>query len=333
MRQSLIAIAAAALSLGALSSADAQTSCNNSVPTSQSQATANTRQQAADLFQFLAPQVSQAVAGGSATLGQNSTVGGLGHFSLGVHGTVVAGSVPDVTNFPTCYSNAQNSAPLPTTKSAVPMVGADAAIGIFGGLPLALTNVGGLDLLLSAQYVPARTFSNVAIRTPDGSLQVGYGARIGLLSESLLVPGLSFSYIKRDMPKVTVAAARGNDSLGIGGMKLKSSSWRIAASKSLILLNVGAGVGQDKFDAGVDTVTAVVSTTGFVGARGGLGPQSQSLTRTNYFVNLSFSLLVAKLTAEVGQSTGGTITTFNSFSGAQPDGARTYGSLGVRFGL
>ena len=311
----------------------AQTPCANTVPTSQSQATANTRQQAADLFQFLAPQIGQAVAGGSATLGQNSTLGGLGHFSLGAHATAVAGSVPDVTNFPVCYSNAQNSVPLPTNKSAVPMVGADAAIGIFGGLPLALTNVGGLDLLVSAQYVPARTFSNVSVTTPDGSLQLGYGARIGLLSESFIVPGVSFSYIKRDMPKVNVAANRANDSLGISGMKLKSSSWRIAASKSLILVNIGAGVGQDKFDSQVDSISAVASTTGFVNARGGLGPQVQSLTRTNYFANLSFSLLVAKLTAEVGQSTGGTVTTFNSFTGAQPTGARTYGSLGLRFGL
>jgi len=311
----------------------AQTACSNTIPTSQAQATANTRQQAADLFQFLAPQISQAVAGGSATLGQNSTLGGLGHFSLGAHATAVAGSVPDVTNFPTCYSNAQNSVPLPTTKSAVPMVGADAAIGIFGGLPLALTNVGGLDLLVSAQYVPERTFSNVSLKTPDGSLQLGYGARIGLLSESFIVPGVSFSYIKRDMPKVNVLASRANDSLGVAGMKLKSSSWRIAASKSLILFNVGAGVGQDKFDSQVDSVTAVTSTTGFVNARGSLGPQVQQLTRTNYFVNASFSLLVAKLTAEVGQSTGGTVTTFNTFSGAQPTGARTYGSLGLRFGL
>jgi hypothetical protein len=66
---------------------------------------------------------------------------------------------------------------------------------------------------------------------------------------------------------------------------------------------------------------------------GTLGAQSQSLTRTNYFVNASFSLLLAKLTAEVGQSTGGTVTTFNSFDGSQPAGSRTYGSLGVRFGL
>ena len=30
----------------------------------------------------------------------------------------------------------------------------DAAIGLFKGLPLGVTNVGGVDLLLSASYVP-----------------------------------------------------------------------------------------------------------------------------------------------------------------------------------
>lgn len=331
MKQSLIALAT--LSFGALSTVGAQTGCPAGVPTSSAQATANARQQAADLFQFVAPQLGQAVAGGSATLGQNSTLGGLGHFSVGVHGTAVAGSIPDVASFPSCYTGARNDVPLPTKKSAVPMVGADAAIGVFGGIPLALTNVGAVDLLLSAQYVPEKSFSGVRVTAPDGSLQIGYGARIGLLSESLLVPGVSLSYIKRDLPKVGVSAINGNDSLIVSGLKLKTSSWRLSASKSLIFFGLGAGVGQDKFDSQVDTVRATVLAPSLGRQSGSLLNQSQQLTRTNYFVNLSFSLLVAKLTAEVGQSTGGTVSTFNTFSGAQATGARTYGSLGVRFGL
>jgi len=97
---------------------------------------------------------------------------------------------------------------------------------------------------------------------------------------------------------------------------------------------VGAGVGQDKFDSRVDSVVARVPyPTAATPTRGSIVNLTQSLTRTNYFVNLTFSLLVAKLTAEVGQSTGGNVTTFNTFDGAQPTGARTYGSLGVRVGI
>ena len=36
----------------------------------------------------------------------------------------------------------------------VPMPTVDGAIGIFRGFPLGLTNVGGLDLLVSASYIP-----------------------------------------------------------------------------------------------------------------------------------------------------------------------------------
>jgi hypothetical protein len=329
MKKSLFAVAA--LTVAVASSAGAQTTCPGGVPTLAT-APENAKQQAADLFQYVAPQLAQAVAGGSATLGQNSTLGGLGHFSLGVHGTAVGGSVPDVTKFPTCYTG-KYSAVLPTSTALIPMAGADAAIGIFGGLPLALTNVGGIDLLVSAQYVPEKTFSGVRVTTPDGSLQLGYGARIGLLSESLIVPGVSLSYIKRDLPRVSVAANNGSDSLLVNGLKVKSSSWRLTASKSLIFFGLGAGVGQDKFDSRVDTVRASVGAPTLARTSGNLLDQAQNLTRTNYFVNATFSLLVAKITAEVGQSTGGTVTTFNTFQGSQADGTRTYGSVGVRFGL
>src|SRR5476651_356883 len=250
MKKSLLGVAALTL---AASAASAQTTCPAGVPTATT-ATRNSTQQAADLFQFVAPQLGQAIAGGSATLGQNSTLGGLGHFSIGVHGTGVAGSVPDVSKFPTCYTGAY-SAVLPTSKSVVPMAGADAAIGIFGGIPLALTNVGGIDLLVSAQYVPERTFSGVRLTAPDGSLQFGYGARVGLLSESFIVPGVSLSYIKRDLPRVGIAAnTTSGDTLSVNGLKLKTSSWRVSASKSLILFTLAAGAGQDKLESSLDSI-------------------------------------------------------------------------------
>lgn len=330
MKNSLLI--AAGLAVMASSVAVAQTSCPGGVPTPAT-AAANTKQQAADVFQYVAPQLAQALSGGSATLGENSTVGGLGHFSVGVRGNAVWGAMPDVSKFPQCYTGAY-SAVLPTSSTLIPMPAADAAIGIFGGLPLALTNVGGLDLLVSAQYVPAKTYSGVSVAVPDGSLQLGYGARLGLLSESILVPGVSVSYLKRDLPRMNLSANTNSDSLFISGAKVKSSSWRLTASKSLILFGIAAGFGQDKFDSRIDSVRASVGAPAPVGrVSGTLGAQTQSLTRNNYFVDFSFNLLLAKLTAEVGQSTGGTVTTFNTFDGAQPAGARTYGSLGVRFGL
>ena len=62
-------------------------------------------------------------------------------------------------------------------------------------------------------------------------------------------------------------------------------------------------------------------------------PISQDLTRTNVFADLSLNLLLFKLTGEIGQVSGGTINTFNTFSGKQAADSRIYGSVGARFGF
>lgn len=330
--QKLFVITAGLALLGA--PLHAQTSCPAGIPTSGT-AAENSKQQAADLFQYVAPQLGTDIAGGSLTLGQSSTLGGLGHFSVGVRGTAVNGSLPDVERFPTCYTG-RYSATLPTDSQVMPGAGADAAIGLFGGIPLALTNVGAVDLLLSATYLPEADESNVRVRLPDGSLKIGYGARVGLLSESILVPGVSLSFMRRDLPTVDVNANyNAADSLVITGLKLKTTSWRIEASKSLLVFGLFGGVGKDKYESSVDQVRASVGAPAPVGrVNATLAPApSQSIDRTNVFVGIKLNLPFFKLAAEVGQASGGDVTTFNTFSGSAPDASRTYGSLGVRFGI
>jgi len=326
-------VIAAGLSTLAVSAVQAQTSCPGTAP-SAATAPENAKQQAADIFQYMAPQLATAIAGGSPTLGQTSTLGGFGHFSVGLRGTALKGSIPRVDQFPTCYSG-RYSATLPTGTQVIPGVGADAAIGVFGGLPLALTSVGAVDLLLSATYLPEVNKSNVSITLPDGSLKIGYGARIGLLSESLIVPGVSLTYMKRDLPTVNLAANSGlADSLFVTGLKLKTTSWRIEASKSLLMFGLFGGVGKDKYKSSVDVVRASVGAPVIGRANSTLTPApTQSLDRTNLFVGLKLNLLIFKIAGEVGQATGGDVTTFNTFSGSAANASRTYGSIGVRFGI
>jgi hypothetical protein len=246
----------------------------------------------------------------------------------------VAGSLPQVDQFPTCYTGAQ-STELPTKSQVIPGGGADAAIGIFGGLPLALTNVGAVDLLLSATYLPAFDNDNVSVQLPDGSVKIGYGARVGLLSESILVPGVSLSFMKRDLPTVNVRANSGlSDSLFVTGLKVKTTSWRIEASKSLVVFGIFGGVGKDKYESSVDEVRASVLAGTFGRQNASLDPApSQSLDRTNIFGGVKLNLLFFKLAAEVGQVSGGDVTTFNSFSDKAANASRTYGSVGLRFGF
>jgi hypothetical protein len=319
---------AAGLSLIALRTSNAQ-SCPAGTPTQQT-AAEDARQQANDVFQYMAPQLGLAIAGGSPTLGQASVLGGLGHFSVGVRGNALAGHLPQVDQFSQCYTGA-TSRELPTSQQVVGLPAVDAAIGVFKGLPLGVTNVGGIDVLLSASYVPEIDSDHIDVTVPSGSLKIGYGARVGLLQESLLVPGVSLSVLRRDLPSVNVVGTSGSNSLEVNNLSVKTTAWRVVASKSLLLFGLTAGMGRDTYDQSAN-VTATVNDPLFGTASSSINP-SQSLTRTNMFAGASLNLLMLKVTGEVGKVSGGTINTFNSFDGKAADDSRLYGSVGLRLGF
>lgn len=332
---SLAALALAATSASAqdLKSCPPGTANGLGVP-DQARASQDACQKAIDLFQYLAPQLSTSVAGGNATLGQAGSLGGLGHFSVGFRINALQGSLPQVQNV-TPVVTGEVKSNYDTKTQLFPMPTAELAIGIFKGLPLAITNVGGIDLLVSAAYLPEFNSSGVSVKVPNGSLKLGYGARVGILQESLLVPGVSVSYVRRDLPTVNIAANSGNDSLYVNNFSLKTTAWRLVASKGLLLFGLAAGIGQDKYETSTDisahlAARAVPPISAFNSAPVSL---SQNITRTNVFADLSINLLILKLTGEIGQVSGGTINTFNTFSGKQAADSRIYGSVGARFGF
>jgi hypothetical protein len=300
----------------------------------QARATQDACQKAIDLFQYVAPQLGTSITGGNATLGQGGSLGGLGHFSVGLRINAVWGSLPQIQNVTPAVTGA-TSTRFDTKTQIIPMPTADLAIGIFKGLPLAITNVGGIDLLVSAAYLPEFDANGVSVKVPDGSLKLGYGARVGILQESLLVPGVSVSYLQRDLPKVNITGTSNNDSLFVNNLSLKTKAWRIVASKSLLFVGLAAGVGQDKYESSTDVGAHVSARTVPPTPAYNAGPVSisQNITRTNVFANLSMNLLLLKLTGEIGQVSGGTINTFNTFSGKQAADSRIYGSVGARFGF
>jgi hypothetical protein len=300
----------------------------------QTRASQDACQKAIDLFQYLAPQLATTVAGGNATLGQAGSLGGLGHFSVGFRVNALQGSLPQVQNITPSVTGAVKDN-YDTKSQLFPMPTAELAIGIFKGLPLAITNVGGIDLLVSAAYLPEFNSSGVSVKVPNGSLKLGYGARVGILQESLLVPGVSVSYVRRDLPTVDIAANSGNDSLNVNNFTLKTTAWRVVASKGLLLFGIAAGVGQDKYESSTDVSAHLAARTvpPVAAFNSTPVPLSQSITRTNVFADLSMNLLLFKLTGEIGQVSGGTINTYNTFSGTQAADSRIYGSVGARFGF
>ncbi|HKO15115.1 MAG TPA: hypothetical protein VJU87_02695 [Gemmatimonadaceae bacterium] len=296
----------------------------------QSTSTSDACQKAVDLYQYMAPQLGISLTSGNPMLGQGGTVGGLGHFRVDLRVNALMGSVPKLNDVAPSYSGAQSSA-YATSNQVLGLPAANAELGLFRGLPLGITHVGSVDALVSAIYIPNVNASQVSVAANSGSLKFGYGARIGLLEEGLLTPGISATVMKRDLPTTDLAASAPGQAgttidMAINNLTEKTTAWRLMASKSLILLNVAAGVGQDKYDSGAE-VTASVN---------GYAPRTvnmkQSLTRTNYFADLSMNFILFKVVGEVGMVQGGKIPTYNTFD-KPADNSRLYGSLGLRAGF
>jgi len=55
-------------------------------------------QKVADLFNYMNMQLGTWVAGGNPTLGQGGTLGGLGHFAVGVRANVTKATIPKVND-------------------------------------------------------------------------------------------------------------------------------------------------------------------------------------------------------------------------------------------
>jgi hypothetical protein len=290
------------------------------------QALDNTCNTAVDLFNYMAPQLGSVIAGGNTTLGQGGSLGGPGHFAISIRGNVLKGSLPQIDKYsPSLTQRAPQTIDTKDQVLGLPQV--DVAFGLFAGLPLGLTKVGGVDVLLSGNYIPEYSGAGVSVKVPSGSLKIGYGARVGLLQESLIVPGVGFSYMKRDLPTVNVSAQSGTNSFDVTNLRVNTTSWRLTASKSLIMFGLAAGVGQDKLSSAADIkgTVAAVSSTQFKG--------KQDITRTTYFADISMNVMLAKLVAEIGSTSGGTIPTYNTFSGTEADASKLFGSLGLRIGF
>lgn len=294
-------------------------------------------QKTIDVFQYLAPQLGVIIAGGNATLGVGGTIGGLGRIYLSGRANIVTADIPRVDRV-TPSVNGARSDQYPTQSQIAGIPQADAAIGIFRGIPLGVTNVGGLDLLVNATYLPSVSTAGVNLRVPHGSLKFGAGARLGIIQESILFPGISATYLRRSLPTVDVSATSGNDTLRVDNLNVKTDSWRLVASKSFLVFGLAAGFGQDRYNSDA-TARAYVAprSVGLVSTTPAtnVGPigLGQKLTRSTYFLDASLNFPIIRLIGEIGRTGSADVPTFNTFAGSVAGAARTFGALGVRLGL
>ncbi len=287
----------------------------------------DTCQQAVDFFYYMSPMLGTAMTGGNTTLAQGGSLGGMRlgfipKIAIDARVNVVLGNIPAFT--PQVGVPVKRS--LAADAGMVPMPAVDVALGVFKGIPLGVSNIGGVDLLASAINVPEISNADFSL-TPESSLSMGFGARIGLLQESLVAPGIGFSFIKRALPVTDLGSSSGTFSFAVNDLDLSSTAWRLTISKSLLLFGIAAGYGQDTYTASIGGITATSGGTSVT------APALKSeMKRSNMFADVSMNLFVLKIVASGGIVSGGDMATFNTYDNAA-DKSRTYGSVGVRFGF
>ncbi|MEO7041831.1 MAG: hypothetical protein ABI035_06200 [Gemmatimonadaceae bacterium] len=294
-------------------------------------------QKTIDVFQFVAPQLGTIIAGGNATLGVGGTLGGLGHIYVSGRANVVSSNLPSVNQIDPSTSGARSDQ-YPTQSQIAGIPQADIAVGLFRGIPLGVTNVGGIDLLGSVSYLPTINASGFRINTPNGSLKFGGGVRVGIVQESLIFPGISVTYLRRGLPTLDMEATSvSGDSLRVSDVNITTDSYRLVASKSLFLLGLAAGVGQDRYNTSANA-SAYVEPRGVGGSlspAANVGPiaMTQKISRTTYFVDATVNLAIVRLIGEIGRTSAVKIPTYNTFIGSSAGAAQTFGAIGIRFGL
>ena len=328
-----------------MNAAGAQTnSCapyNQAAPTSTASVTYDACHKGADIFTMLVPQLGSGLAGGNTTPGQGGTLGGFPHFVIALRATGSPdAALPDfnAVTFNTGLLAGPAPAPsnIPIKKQAFGLAAVDAAVGIFGGINLGVGSIGGIDALVSASYIPEYTGSGITVKA-DSPLSLGFGARLGLFDGTAVLPSVGVSYLQRSMPKTTIIATAGSSgTVTIKDFDLKTTSWRITASQTLLILGLNAGYGEDTYDA-TTSFSAVVNAGAPLNSTVNLPSTSVSgkMTRTNWFVGATVNLLILKLFGEYGQLSGGNLATLNQFGGVNnaPNDNKTYYSAGVRIGF
>lgn len=280
--------------------------------------------QGRDFFLYMAPQLGTSLTGGSHTLGIGTNLGGFPHFSIALRANAVMGSLPELTDV---NAGVPQQRSLTTTDTPLGLPTVDFALGLTKGFNVGVTRIGGIDLIGGVTYVPEISEGDFTITPQDGAIAVGLGARVGLLEQSALIPGVSFSFLKRDLPTIDLGASSGTgDTFAINDFSVKTTSWRVSAQKNFLIFQLGAGFGGDSYDFSTNANVSVDN-----GAQTAAFSAAQTVDRTTMYGSLGINFWLFKIVGEVGQVSGGNITTYNEFS-TPADQARTYGSLGIRIG-
>jgi hypothetical protein len=297
------------------------------------------------------PQLGILMAGGNPTLGTASTggvrLGLIPRVSLTGRINVVGARLPDIRE--------ESDGEADKFSVPAPAVGANLSVGLTQGFSVApmIGGFGAIDLLGSVSVLP---LSLLGDDFGDNAFSWGAGARVGLIRESFVMPGVSVSVMYRDLGDVsfgdvcegdeTADPLNGNRRLCDGGIGsgdfgeisfgLGNVSARAAISKRLLGLGLTAGVGYDRFDTDADIAfRAPAIVSGNPVERIYRYPDvAVDNDRWSAFIDGSFTILFGSVVAELGWMQGSDpIQGFPSTSDFDPNDGTFFGSIGARLSL
>ena len=291
------------------------------------------------------PQLGILMAGGNPILGTASTggvrLGLIPRVSLTGRINVVGARLPDIRE---AADGQADKFTLPA-----PAVGANLSVGLTQGFSVApmIGGFGAIDLLGSVSVLP---LSLLGDEFGDNAFSWGAGARVGLIRESFVTPGVSVSLMYRSLGDVslgevcpgTEVPSGDNRSVcsttegDFGEIEFGLDNWsaRGTVSKRLLGLGLTAGVGYDRFETSANF--AVRAPGPPAGAEQVYRFQDVAVDndRWSAFLNGSLTVLVASLVGEVGWMQGADpIEGFPEASDFDPSEGTFFGSVGFRLSL
>ncbi len=307
--------------------------------------------QVANSVENVQPSIGIAFSGANPTIGTATTIGRrLGLFpriSVSARFNAAFVDLPDVFDqFSPTLSGGSSSATvssLGTVGLPIGSLQADVALGLFDGIDIGpVSGLGSVDLLGSVSFIPAVDEINVE----ETIFNFGGGARVGIIRQGLLMPGVSVTGQYRMMGDQTFGDVT-SDVPAQFTSNLSVISLRAMASKGFVMVDVAAGGGYDiyKSDVSLDWELSC-ETTECVLAGGGPIALPGSVDGTvetaawNVFANAGISLLILNVVAEVGYQKTTDIIGTEDFGAGLPtgqdltedalEGGRFFGGVGLR---
>lgn len=272
----------------------------------------------ADIFH---PVAGLLVSGGNPVLGSVRMLGGLGHFSLTLRANATKIRTPDLDYDGTGATVAEDE----DLIAPAPLV--EAALGLYKGMNGLLA----IDVLGSAQLLPTDQIDNLTVdddarKIGDIALGLGYGARVGVFPGRAIIPSVTVSVMRRDIPRITVGDLDDGDTYSYG-VDLQATNLRAVAGYNLGLLAIGAGLGWDKY-----TGTARIAFTDQLIPGQTLRVRKDlDNSRSMAFLTGAFDFPVIKIGFEAGYQLGKDQDYKTTFEGNDASESRLFAGGGLRF--